>query len=94
MLNMSQAKLASTLGVMFQQVQKYEEGNNRVGASRLLQIASAFRVPIDFFFEGLPTPDETSPRKDDGSYEACVSDFVASSDGLSLAKAFMQIRSP
>jgi transcriptional regulator with XRE-family HTH domain len=94
MLNMSQATLASTIGVTFQQVQKYEKGSNRVAASRLLQIASDLQVPIDFFFEGLPPPDGPSGRKDDGSYEADVSDFFASSDGLSLAKAFMQIRSP
>jgi transcriptional regulator with XRE-family HTH domain len=94
MLNMSQATLASTIDVTFQQVQKYEKGSNRVGASRLLQIASALQVPIDFFFEGLPPPDAASGRKDDGSYEAYVSDFCASSDGPSLAKAFVQIRSP
>jgi transcriptional regulator with XRE-family HTH domain len=94
MLNMSQATLASTIGVTFQQVQKYEKGSNRVSASRLLQIASALQVPIDFFFEGLPHPDRASGRKDDESYDAYVSDFFASSDGPSLAKAFVQIRSP
>ncbi len=93
-LNMSQATLASTIGVTFQQVQKYEKGSNRVAASRLLQIASALQVPIDFFFQGLPPPDGASGRKDDESYDAYVSDFCASSDGPSLATAFMQIRSP
>ncbi len=94
MLNMSQNKLARTIGVTFQQVQKYEKGSNRVGASRLLHIASALQVPIDFFFQGLPPPDGASGRKDDESYDAYVSDFCASSDGRSLAGAFMQIRSP
>ena len=93
-LNMSQNELASAIGVTFQQVQKYENGSNRVGASRLLQIASALEVPIDFFFEGLPPPDGASKKKDDRSSEAYVSDFLASSNGRLLAKAFMQIRSP
>ena len=65
MLNMSQNKLARTIGVTFQQVQKYEKGSNRVGASRLLQIASALEVPIGFFFEGLPPPNGASRKKDD-----------------------------
>ena len=94
MLNMSQVTLASTIGVTFQQVQKYEKGRDRVAASRLLQIASALQVPIGFFFEGLPHPDGASGRKDDEFYDAYVSDFFASSGGPSLAKAFVQIRSP
>ncbi len=56
MLRMSQEKLADALGVTFQQIQKYEKGANRVGASRLQQIASALRVEVSFFFEGLPSP--------------------------------------
>lgn len=52
LLNMSQEKLASALGITFQQVQKYESGANRVGASRLFQISQAFDVPVSFFFEG------------------------------------------
>jgi transcriptional regulator with XRE-family HTH domain len=53
-LGMSQEKLAEALGITFQQVQKYEKGTNRVGASRLLHIAGILDVRIEFFFEGLP----------------------------------------
>lgn len=49
---LSQEKLADELGLSFQQIQKYEKGQNRVGASRMLQIAKALRVPITTFFEG------------------------------------------
>ena len=54
MLSMSQEKLGDALGLTFQQVQKYEKGANRIGASRLQQIAHILQVPVSFFFEGAP----------------------------------------
>ena len=54
MLSMSQEKLGDALGLTFQQVQKYEKGTNRIGASRLQQIANILQVPVSFFFEGAP----------------------------------------
>src|SRR5436853_4963170 len=56
MLGMSQEKLGDALGLTFQQVQKYEKGTNRIGASRLQQISLILQVPISFFFEGAPAP--------------------------------------
>ena len=56
MLGMSQTALGNSLGVTFQQVQKYEKGANRIGASRLQQIGAALQVPVSFFFEELPVP--------------------------------------
>ena len=50
-LHISQSELAEKLGVTFQQVQKYEKGVNRVGASRLQQIATALDVPVTFFYD-------------------------------------------
>src|SRR6476660_9683849 len=55
MLGMSQEKLGESLGLTFQQVQKYEKGTNRVGASRLQQISEILQVPVSFLFEGGPT---------------------------------------
>src|SRR3974390_3882615 len=55
MLAMSQEKLGDALGLTFQQVQKYEKGTNRNGASRLQQISSILQVPVAFFFEGAPS---------------------------------------
>ncbi|MBI3418747.1 MAG: helix-turn-helix transcriptional regulator [Proteobacteria bacterium] len=54
MLNLTQEKLAGLLGLTFQQVQKYERGQNRVSASRLYEIARALRVPVAYFFEDTP----------------------------------------
>ncbi|MGH6853068.1 MAG: helix-turn-helix domain-containing protein, partial [Methylocella sp.] len=55
MLGMSQEKLGDALGLTFQQVQKYEKGTNRIGASRLQQISRTLDVPPAFFFEGAPS---------------------------------------
>ena len=56
MLGMTQMTLGGGLGVTFQQVQKYEMGTNRIGASRLQQAATILQVPVSFFFEGAPAP--------------------------------------
>src|SRR6516164_7602172 len=96
MLGMSQEKLGDALGLTFQQVQKYEKGTNRIGASRLQQIAHILQVPVSFFFEGAPTG-ATGVSHGGGMNEApspaYVSDFLATSDGLSLTKSFMRIKS-
>src|SRR5579859_1532074 len=96
MLGMSQEKLGDSLGLTFQQVQKYEKGTNRIGASRLQQISHILQVPVAFFFEGAPSFHPQS--EGDGMAEApsptYVSDFLATSDGLALTKAFMEIKEP
>src|SRR4051812_38028166 len=56
MLGMSQGKLGDALGLTFQQVQKYEKGTNRIGASRLQHIAHVLQVQESFFFDGAPNP--------------------------------------
>jgi len=55
LLNMSQTDLANACGITFQQIQKYENGANRVSASRLWQFAAVLGKQIDWFFDGLPT---------------------------------------
>src|SRR5690349_21625218 len=62
MLNMSQGKLGDALGLTFQQIQKYEKGRNRIGASRLQAMSDILQVPVAFFFEGTPTPDRQRGR--------------------------------
>ncbi len=91
MLGMSQEKLGDALGLTFQQVQKYEKGTNRIGASRLQQISNILQVPVEFFFEGAPHLAGPSRVDGDAPSPAYVSDFLASSDGLALTKAFMRI---
>jgi len=94
MLSMSQEKLGDALGLTFQQVQKYEKGTNRIGASRLQQISNILQVPVSFFFEGAPhLPGHSSHSgMSEAPSPAYVSDFLATSDGLSLTKAFMRIK--
>jgi transcriptional regulator with XRE-family HTH domain len=92
MLGMSQTKLADAIALTFQQVQKYEKGTNRISASRLQQMSNFLQVPVPFFFEGAPhTPGHPGGRGEVPS-PAYVSDFLATSDGLALTKAFMQIK--
>jgi transcriptional regulator with XRE-family HTH domain len=93
MLSMSQEKLGDALGLTFQQVQKYEKGTNRIGASRVQAISNILQVPVSFFFEGAPKlPGDTSAGFQQAPSPAYVSDFLATSDGLSLTKAFMRIK--
>ena len=92
MLSMSQTTLADALGLTFKQVQKYEKGTNRVSASRLQQISNILQVPVPFFFEGAPHVPGQPKRTDEAPSPAYVSEFISSSDGLALIKAFMQIK--
>jgi transcriptional regulator with XRE-family HTH domain len=89
-LGLSQDKLAGKLGLSFQQVQKYENGINRMGSSRLHEVADILQVPVTFFFDGAPGQGKASSK---GPSPAFVTDYLATSDGLSLTKAFMRIKS-
>ena len=88
MLGLSQEKIADALGLTFQQVQKYEKGANRISASRLHQLAGILQVPVPFFFEGAPSQSRSGGKAESPNY---VNDFLATRDGLTLTKAFMQI---
>jgi transcriptional regulator with XRE-family HTH domain len=90
MLDMSQMELGNALGLTFQQVQKYEKGANRIGASRMQQIAQVLQVPVEFFFEG--APDAISMSKSDISSFVAMNDFISSTDGLRLVAAFMKVK--
>ena len=92
MLGMSQEKLGEQLGITFQQVQKYEKGTNRVGASRLQNIAAILGVPVAFFFED--APGDTGESSVDGMAESSstyVVNFLSSAEGLQLNRAFVKI---
>jgi transcriptional regulator with XRE-family HTH domain len=90
MLDMSQETLADALGLTFQQVQKYEKGANRVGASRLQRLSEILDVPVSFFFEGLPG--KVAAKGGRSAMPSYVVDFAASSDGLALIRSFSKIR--
>jgi len=91
MLGMSQEKLGEALGLTFQQVQKYEKGTNRIGASRLQQISDILQVPVSFLFEGGPVGPSAANGMSEAPSPAYVSDFLATSEGLALTRAFTRI---
>src|SRR5471030_2360569 len=93
MLSMSQEKLGDGLDLTFQQVQKYEKGTNRIGASRLQHISQILKVPVSFFFEGAPNMPGHSGMCEAPS-PSYVNDFLATSDGLSLVKSFVKVKGP
>ena len=85
---MSQTEVANALGVTFQQVQKYERGTNRVGASRLFDLSRILSVPVQYFFEGLnnqPTPIE---KEDDNVIHLMKPDTVE------LVEAYYKVENP
>ena len=92
MLSLSQEKLGDALGLTFQQVQKYEKGTNRIGASRLQQISGILQVPVAFFFEGAPRQAGEPKSMSGAPSPTFVSEFLATSEGLALMKAFSDIK--
>src|SRR5450631_561200 len=92
MLSMSQQKLGDALGLTFQQVQKYEKGANRISASRLQHVSQILQVPVVFFFDGAPHEGGQHHAPIGAASTQYVSDYLATSDGLHLTKAFMQQR--
>ncbi len=94
MVGLSQSKLADSLDVTFQQIQKYEKGANRIGASRLQQIARVLDVPPSFFFEGAPSSAAPSHGFSEDPGNAYVVDFLSTAEGLQLNRAFSAIKDP
>jgi transcriptional regulator with XRE-family HTH domain len=92
MLGMSQAKLAKSLGVSFQQVQKYEKSASGISADTLYDLAKILRVPVAFFYESLP---ETDPA--DGLGEpptpSFVHDVLGTREGATVLETFPHIES-
>jgi transcriptional regulator with XRE-family HTH domain len=92
LVGISQEKLGEALGLTFQQVQKYEKGTNRIGASRLQHIGKVLGVTVDFFFEGSPQPDQPGGGFSDVSSTSYQADFLSTSEGVQLMKAFVRIK--
>lgn len=87
LVGMSQERLGDALGLTFQQVQKYEKGTNRIGASRLQQIAGVLNVSPAFFFDEMSGSEASQA---DGP--SAVLDFLSTAEGLLLNKSFLNIR--
>ena len=100
LLGMSQEKLGEHLGLTFQQVQKYEKGANRIGASRLFELARILGVGVQFFFEDLPGQGagaengEAAPGFAEGGGEDHLAEFLSSREGIELNRAFRRISDP
>ena len=94
MLGMSQEKLGESLGITFQQIQKYEKGSNRIGASRLQRMSEVLNVPVAFFFEDAPGGIDGKNGFSEPSGPDYVVDFLSSSEGLQLNRAFVRIADP
>lgn len=93
LMGLSQERLGQSMGLTFQQVQKYEKGVNRIGASRLFQISKILDVPVQFFFEEAPDPTaaSTGPGMAEPESETFIIEFLNSREGLELNRAFSKI---
>lgn len=94
--NMTQQQLSGRLGVTFQQIQKYEKGTNRVGASRLQAISEILEVPVSFFFSN-PAEDNDFTGREDGFAEEGAAPLISecsAAEGTELMRAFIKIRDP
>ncbi len=89
-LGLTQQTLAESLGLTFQQVQKYERGANRVSASKLYDIARALQAPVPYFFEGLA---DTGSEEADAARgaERNIRDFLMTAEGQELATLYPRI---
>jgi len=97
LLGMSQEKLGEHLGLTFQQVQKYEKGVNRIGASRLFDLAHVLGVPVQFFYDDAPAGGAeagVTAGFAERPAESYVVEFLSGREGLELNKAFVRIADP
>ena len=94
LIGMSQEKLGEQLRLTFQQVQKYEKGSNRIGASRLFQISQILGVPVQFFYDDLDSGHAASPGFAEAPPQDNVMDFVSTAEGVTLNRAYARITDP
>lgn len=105
LLGMSQERLGERLGLTFQQIQKYEKGINRIGASRLFDLAQVLGVSVQFFYDDAPVAGHKVSNNGTSSITAIpgfaerpadnfVVDFLSSREGIELNKAFVRITDP
>ncbi|MDX1485382.1 MAG: helix-turn-helix domain-containing protein [Alphaproteobacteria bacterium] len=94
LLGMSQEMLGKAVGLTFQQIQKYERGINRIGASRLFTLSKVLNVPISFFFEEMPRALAAAGSKARGFAESSVAfeaDPMANRETAELVRAYYRI---
>lgn len=94
MLGLTQSEVARTIGISFQQLQKYEKGANRISASRLQQLSHILTAPIAFFFDGITEQAQSTTRTRHSAISPELADFLSTPDGARFVKAYMQIKNP
>jgi transcriptional regulator with XRE-family HTH domain len=98
LLGISQEKLGEAVGLTFQQIQKYERGSNRIGASRLYQFSCILEVPVSYFFDDiadkLKTPEGQLAGLSDGGQDSIDMDPMSRQETLTLVRAYYQISNP
>lgn len=98
LLGMSQEKLGEALGLTFQQIQKYERGMNRIGASRLFDLSRVLDVPIGFFFDDMPPEMSGEKRSRFGGFQEVSDGFEDDTlhrrETLELVRAYYRITDP
>ena len=93
-VGVSQSGLAEAIGVTFQQVQKYEKGANRVGITRLVQIAHVLRTTVDFFVEGAPGTSPCDTNSNETETSGQILNFLGTKEGIALVHGFAAITDP
>ncbi len=96
LLGMSQERLGELLGLTFQQVQKYEKGVNRIGASRLFELSRVLEVPVQYFYDEAPSMSPAVVLANgfaESTGDGYMTDVLSSRDGVELNKAFARISS-
>jgi len=92
LVGLSQEKLGISMGLTFQQIQKYEKGANRIGASRLFRLSQILEVPVQFFFDGMPAVDgQVATGMAEPKQDAFLYEFLHTRDGLELIRAFVKV---
>lgn len=91
LMGMSQEKLGNSVGLTFQQIQKYERGLNRIGASRLYQFCKALDVPVSFFFDEMPGDMGSQPFSTSQVQKATYDEDMSRRETLELVRAYYRI---
>ncbi|MBP2298355.1 helix-turn-helix domain-containing protein [Azospirillum picis] len=95
LLGLSQEKLGEAVGITFQQLQKYERGSNRISASRLYNLSQVLGVPVSYFFDDMPAPDQiTAEAVEEGPGESDEFESMARRETLELVRAYYRIEDP
>lgn len=97
LLGMSQERLGEAVGLTFQQIQKYERGTNRIGASRLYDLSCVLDVVVSYFFDGAPDPADgctAPPSTRAGASDRAARDPMNKRETLELVRAYYRIGDP